>query len=219
MIRRDPYMMSQLFLQIVYVLPIAVILMHGEATAGSVALAAGPSMTVIASQLSGAFAWVALSGEDAPDLLASAPLSRPRIERHKIEAISLPVSLILALPMLWFASIDPRAAALTFLFAAGAGCASACLNLWHPSLGKRRDLMRRHQQSRFVGMMEHLISLLFAVGCALALVGSLLALVAVALAIGVLWFNRKRQPRTAVGTSRVWSPTWSVNAQRASSRS
>ena len=115
-----------------------------------------------------------------------APLSRPHVERYKVQAIALPVSLILALPMLWFASIDPGAAALTFLFAAGAGIASACLNLWHPSLGKRRDLMRRHHQSRFVGMMEHLMSLLFAVGCAFALIGSLLALLAVALALAVL---------------------------------
>jgi ABC-2 type transport system permease protein len=219
MMARDPYMMSQIFLQIVYVLPIAVVLMHGGPTAGSIAFAVGPAITVITSQLSGAIAWVAISGEDAPDLLASAPLSRPHVERYKIQAIALPVSLILALPMLWFVSIDPGAAALTFLFAAGAGIASACLNLWHPSLGKRRDLMRRHQQSRFVGMMEHLMSLLFAVGCALALIGSLLALLAVALALAVLWFNRKRRTKAAFGASAAWLPTWNLIAQRASSRS
>ena len=66
LIARDPWLLSQVFLQIVYVLPVAVILMHGESTSGSFTLAAGPSIVVIASQLSGAFAWIAISGEDAP---------------------------------------------------------------------------------------------------------------------------------------------------------
>jgi ABC-2 type transport system permease protein len=194
LIARDPWLMSQVFLQIVYVLPVAVILMHGESTAGSLSLAAGPSIVVIASQLSGAFAWIAISGEDAPDLLACAPLSRGRIERGKIEAVSVPVILIVGPPLLWLAYLMPHTALIAFLFAAGASISTACLNLWHPSPGRRGHMMRRHQQSKLLGMIEHLISLFFAVGCAMALVGTSLAAIPILLALGVLWLNRKRAP-------------------------
>jgi ABC-2 type transport system permease protein len=220
LIARDPWLMSQIFLQIVYVLPVAVILLHGESTAGSVTLAAGPSIVVIASQLSGAFAWLAISGEDAPDLLACAPLTRGRIERGKIEAISIPVMAIVALPLIWLTMLAPRAAFLTFAFAAGAAVATACLNLWHPSPGRRGDMMRRHQQSKLVGMIEHLISLFFAVGCALALVGTWLALVPVALALGVLWLNRRRADfKSRASAAASGRPAFAVSAGRASSRS
>ncbi|MFI5015541.1 MAG: hypothetical protein ACHQAY_24660 [Hyphomicrobiales bacterium] len=207
LIARDPWLISQIFLQIVYVLPIAVILLHGESTAGSVTLAAGPSIVVIASQLSGAFAWLAISGEDAPDLLTSAPLTRARIERGKIEAVAFPVAMIVALPLIWLAVLAPSAAAFALAFAAGAAVATACLNLWHPAPGRRGDMMRRHQQSRFIGLMEHLISLFFAVGCALALIGSLLALIPVGLALGVLWINRRRKPaRLQMPASKMEKP-------------
>ncbi|SED95362.1 ABC-2 type transport system permease protein [Rhizobiales bacterium GAS191] len=220
LIARDPWLMSQVFLQIVYVLPIAVILMHGESTAGSVTIAAGPSIVVIASQLSGAFAWLAISGEDAPDLLASAPLTRRRIERGKIEAISLPVGVIVALPLIWLVIIAPQAALLTLIFAAGAAIASACLNLWHPAPGKRGEMMRRHQQSKLVGMVEHLLSLLFAVGCVLALIGNWLAALPVVFAIAILWLNRRRDPGTYRPSTLVAKRSlFAVSAGRASSRS
>jgi ABC-2 type transport system permease protein len=220
LIARDPFLMSQVFLQIVYVLPIAVILMHGESTAGSLVLAAGPSIVVIASQLSGAFAWIAISGEDAPDLLACAPLSRARIERGKLEAVAVPVAAIVALPLAWLVWIDPRAGLIAFGFAVAAAISTTCLNLWHPSPGRRGDMMRRHQQSRLLGMVEHLISLFFAVGCALALFGTWIAMIPAALALGVLWLNRRKAPskaRRRVTTE--GAPALAVSAARASSRS
>jgi ABC-2 type transport system permease protein len=219
LIARDPWLMSQVFLQIVYVLPVAVILMHGESTAGSFSLAAGPSIVVIASQLSGAFAWIAISGEDAPDLLSSAPLTRGRIERGKIEAISVPVVLIVGPPLAWFAYLAPYAAATALLFVIGASVSTACLNLWHPSPGKRGDMMRRHQQSKLLGMIEHLISLFFAVGCAMALVGTSLAAIPVILALGVLWLNRKKPPKPVRGPVLAGEPAFVVSGERASSRS
>jgi ABC-2 type transport system permease protein len=221
LIARDPWLLSQVFLQIVYVLPVAVILMHGESTAGSLSLAAGPSIVVIASQLSGAFAWIAISGEDAPDLIACAPLTRARIERGKIEAISIPVILIVGLPLIWLAVLAPSAALIALLFSAGASVGTACLNLWHPSPGRRGDMMRRHQQSKLLGMIEHLISLFFALGCALALVGTSLAAIPVGLAVVALWLNRKRPARPMSGLAELMpnGPRLAVSAERASPRS
>ena len=54
--------------------------------------------------------------------------------------------------------------------------------------------MRRHSQSKLVGIMEHSLSLCWAVAMVLAALGSMLALIPIALAFGLLWFNR---PKTA----------------------
>src|SRR5712692_8914416 len=40
-----------------------------------------------AGQLAGGLSWLAISGEDAPDLVATAPVSAGRIVRAKIEAV------------------------------------------------------------------------------------------------------------------------------------
>ena len=56
-------------------------------------------------------------------------------------------------------------------------CAStALLNIWRPCLGKRSDLLRRHQQSKLVGAVEHLLALSWAVVMAMIVAGSALAL-------------------------------------------
>ncbi len=71
---RDPWLMSQLLLQAAYTTPLAVILWRGGGPTGTVGVAFTPALVVIAAQLAGALAWIALSAEDAPDFLTTAPL-------------------------------------------------------------------------------------------------------------------------------------------------
>ena len=93
---RDPWLMSQLLLQAAYTTPLAVILWRGGGPTGTVGVAFTPALVVIAAQLAGALSWIALSAEDAPDFLTTAPLPRAVIERAKIAAIGQPIALILA---------------------------------------------------------------------------------------------------------------------------
>ena len=74
---RDPWLMSQLLLQAAYTTPLAVILWRGGGPTGTVGVAFTPALVVIAAQLAGALSWIALSAEDAPDFLTTAPVSRP----------------------------------------------------------------------------------------------------------------------------------------------
>ncbi|MBV8796944.1 MAG: hypothetical protein JO136_18575 [Hyphomicrobiales bacterium] len=73
---RDPWLMSQLLLQAAYTTPLAVILWRAGGPTGTVGIAFTPALVVIAAQLAGALSWIALSAEDAPDFLTTAPLSR-----------------------------------------------------------------------------------------------------------------------------------------------
>jgi hypothetical protein len=103
-----------------------------------------------------ALAWVALSAEDAPDFLTSAPVTRGEVERRKIEAIALPIGLILAVPILGLAFASPWAAICATLFALGAGVFTTLVNLWRQAPARRVMVLRRHSQSRLAALIERL---------------------------------------------------------------
>ena len=189
---RDPWLMSQLLLQAAYTTPLAVILWRGGGPTGTIGVAFTPALVVIAAQLAGALSWIALSAEDAPDFLMTAPVSRATIERAKIAAIGQPIALILALPLAALAFASPWAGFCALLFGAGAIASAALVNLWRQAPSRRGLVLRRHSQSKLVGMMEHLVSILWAVATAAAVIGSWatavpLAAVAVVLALNWKW--------------------------------
>jgi ABC-2 type transport system permease protein len=188
---RDPWLMSQLLLQAAYTTPLAVILWRGGGPTGTVGVAFTPALVVIAAQLAGALSWIALSAEDARDFLMTAPVSRTAIDRAKISAIGQPIALILAVPLaaLTFASL--WAGFCAFLFGAGAIASAALVNLWRQAPSRRGLVLRRHSQSKLVGMMEHLVSILWAVATTTAVIGSWGTVVPLAAVAGVLALNWK----------------------------
>ena len=188
---RDPWLMSQLLLQAAYTTPLAVILWRGGGPTGTVGVAFTPALVVIAAQLAGALSWVALSAEDAPDFLTTAPLPRATIERAKIAAIGQPIALILALPLAALAFASPWAGLCALLFGAGAIGSAALVNLWRQAPSRRGLVLRRHSQSKLVGMMEHLVSILWAVATTTAVIGSWTTMVPLAAIGAVLALNRK----------------------------
>ncbi len=199
LVARDPWLASQMLLQVIYTLPVAIVIWKSQGAGGSVALAVSPCLVVIASQISASLAWLAVSSEDAPEFLATAPVSPARVERGKLEAVGAPLALLLAGPILGLAWVEPGMAVVTAVFAGLASASTALLNLWRPMPGKRAQMMRRHAQSKIVGLMEHLLSLCWAVAVALAIMATWAALLPVALAVGLLWLNRPKAPKAAPG--------------------
>ncbi|MDB5595475.1 MAG: type transport system permease protein [Hyphomicrobiales bacterium] len=192
LICRDPYLVSQIFLQVIYTLPISIVLWRSQGPGGSVAFSVAPAIVVISAQVAASLAWLTISSEDAPDFLSTAPVTRSQIERRKLEAVGLPLALFLAGPLLGLAWVSLEIAAWTFVFVCGAALSTSLLNLWHPMPGRRGDLLRRHSQSKFIALMEHLLSLLWALAMVMAVLESWLALIPIGLAGAVLWFNRPR---------------------------
>jgi ABC-2 type transport system permease protein len=196
MLARDPWLLSQIMLQIIYTLPVAVVVWRSQGGPDSIGISVAPAIVVIASQIAASLAWLAISSEDAPEFIATAPVTRREIERRKLEAIGLPLALFLAVPILGLAFYSVFVAALTALFCAAAAASTALLNLWHPMPGRRTQVLRRHSQSKLVGIVEHMLSLCWAVAMVLAGLGSAWTLLAIGAAVGLLWFNR---PRRAAG--------------------
>ena len=207
LLRRDHSVFAQLSLQIIYTVPLAVVLMRGVDNI-PLALAVGPAIVVIAAQLAASLAWITVSGEDAPELIAAAPLLRQQVELAKITAIGAPVLIILALPIAGLALLSPFVALMVALFAGAASISTALLNLWHPMPGNRRGMLRRHSQSKLMALLEHLMAMLWAIAIVLAVVGSAWALVPIALANVVLfWCSPPRR--------KPWRSAWSRAAKPA----
>ncbi|MEZ5856597.1 MAG: hypothetical protein R3D67_18310 [Hyphomicrobiaceae bacterium] len=181
---RDPSLFTQLGLQIVYTIPLAVVLVKSGSL--PTALALTPAIVVIAAQVAASLAWIAVSGEDAPELIATAPVRPASVDGAKLSAIALPVLLIASVPLAGLALASPKAGLLALIFSIGASVSTSLLNLWHPMPGNRRGMLRRHAQSKFIGLMEHLLAILWAVGAVLALLGTTIWFVPVLLAVGVL---------------------------------
>jgi ABC-2 type transport system permease protein len=65
------------------------------------------------------------------------------------------------------------------------------VNLWRQAPSRRGLVLRRHSQSKLVGMMEHLVSILWAIATTTAVIGSWTTLVPLAAVAAVLALNRK----------------------------
>jgi ABC-2 type transport system permease protein len=154
LIFRDPVLISRIGLQIVYLVPLAFILVRPEEPGGMFQAAAfAPVLTLLASSLAGSLAWITISAEDVPDLIAAAPVSKPAIERGKIAAAILPVLALMTVPVtaLAFHSIVPAIWALAGILAGV--LSAATIQIWRQTPGSRRDFMRKRAQGSVVAQM------------------------------------------------------------------
>ena len=193
LLARDPSLFAQLGLQIVYTIPIAVVLLRSEALPTALALA--PTIVVIAAQVAASLAWLMVSGEDAPELMASAPVEASEVDRAKLTAVALPVLVIIGLPLAGLVLVSWRIGMLTALFAAAGAASMALLNFWHPMPGNRRGMLRRHSQSKLIALVEHALAVLWAIAIVLTLMRSPVALVAICTVVAILGFIRSRHRR------------------------
>lgn len=184
LLMRDPGLFAQISLQIIYTIPLVLVLVKSGSLPIGVAVA--PSLVVIVAQVAASLAWITVSGEDAPELIAASPVTPGAVDRAKLTAIAAPVLGLLALPVLLLALVAPSAAVAAFFLASGASLSTALLNLWHPMPGNRRGMLRRHSQSKLLALVEHIIAVLWAVATVLVLLGTVWFVAPILLALGVL---------------------------------
>ena len=155
---RDPWLISQVLLQIVYILPMGFAVWRAGRTSGEVAMAAGASaICFIGGQLAGNLTWITASAEDAPEMIASAPAPMRDIVSAKVLAALLPAVVIVAPAVTAAALISLRVALIAAIGAALAMSTSALLNLWYAKPANRRDFRRRRSGSMLIGIVEMLL--------------------------------------------------------------
>jgi len=172
LIGRDAALLSQVLLRVLYLIPTALVLSRNAAHGTAAALAGGAGVVAfLAGQVAGSLAWITLSAEDAPDLLAVSPARIRTLRRAKVAAALVPVALFLVLPiavLTWFA---PAAGAWTALGAALAAWSSGLINIWHQRPGKRSEFKRRGGASWMAAIAEILVSALLAGATGVAVAG------------------------------------------------
>ncbi|HMB76560.1 MAG TPA: hypothetical protein VKN76_09180, partial [Kiloniellaceae bacterium] len=202
LLRRDPWLISETLMQTLYLLPPGVLLWlkFGDDVGALIILV--PVLVMASGQLAGGLAWLAVSGEDAPDLVVSAPVSSAQTIRAKIEAILTVIAILVAPLLLLFALAAPLLAGIAALGIAIATISAATIQIWFRAQVKRSLFRRRHASSRIATMAEAFSSILWAGTAALCAGGSWLAVGTLFFALLVLlgaWLVRPRRAYGAIG--------------------
>jgi ABC-2 type transport system permease protein len=159
LIARDPQLISQVLLQLLYLLPLCFVVFFKKETALPGMAAA---MCFLCSSIAGSLGWIIILAEDAPDLLLSAPCRQATIRRAKLAAVMLPPLLLVVLPLGWLALSRPGPA---LLMAALITCAvgSAALAVLRFGKPAPRGEFRTRGQGNLLG---HLVEGLLGFGWA-----------------------------------------------------
>jgi ABC-2 type transport system permease protein len=196
LLARDPWLVSQTLMQMLYLLPPALLLWRGYGEGTGILVVLVPVLVMAAGQLAGGLAWLAISGEDAPDLVATAPIPRGLVVRAKIEAVLGAIAIAFApfIAALVFLSASGALATVLGIFAAAA--AATAIQFFFRKQATRRYFRHRQTASRFATFAEAFSSISWAATAAVAVAGSWLALFPAAIGLGILaaayWMSPSR---------------------------
>jgi ABC-2 type transport system permease protein len=197
LLRRDPWLASQTLMQLLYLLPPALLLWRSFVDdSGALALIV-PVLIMAAGQLAGGLAWLTISGEDAPDLVAAAPVSARRVMRAKIEAVMGGVAMVFAPFVALLALLSPLVALVLAVGVAAAAASATAVQLWFRTQAKRSLFRRRQTSSRVATFAEAFSSIAWAATGALAAAGTVLAVIPGVLALLILVGTRLISPARA----------------------
>jgi ABC-2 type transport system permease protein len=186
LLRRDPWLVSQSLMQILYLVPPAVLLWQGLGEGAGAVVVLVPVLVMAAGQLAGGLAWLAISGEDAPELVATAPVAPSAILTAKIEAVMGVIGLVFLPFVAAVALMSPWHAMVAVLGILAASAAAIQIQHLFRTQAKRSHFRRRQTSSRAATFAEAFSSIAWAGTAALAAAGTWLAIVAGLFALAVL---------------------------------
>jgi ABC-2 type transport system permease protein len=169
LIARDPHLISQTLLQLLYLLPLF-FLVFSNPGIRTASIATG--LTLLCASLASSLTWIVVQAEDAPDLLKLAPANAGIIWCAKLAAAIMPPLFLVSLPLLWLVAHEPLAGLMTSFTVVGAVVGAALIVMWRGSPGERNGFMRRRYKNMIGSLLEVLNTLAWA-GLAYLLMKSL----------------------------------------------
>jgi ABC-2 type transport system permease protein len=161
-ILRSPYLLSRTLLSVVFLIPLMVWVLYGQSPGGGLDI---DSVATIALPTTGAFltsslAVICIAGEEAPDLIKSAPVNGQRVRVLKLLAILLPVWSVLAV---FFVGLGLRGVEVGVgigLMLLATIC-TALIRLWNARPISLSGMMMRRRENAFndtiLGILESLL--------------------------------------------------------------
>lgn len=151
LIWRDPHLISQVLLQLLYLLPLCFLILNKNAPQMAVT---GAGLTMLCGSLSASLAWIVLLAEDAPDLLQTSPASAATLRLAKLAAAATPVLLLAGLPIAWLALRDPLAGAFTAMTVGGATASASLITLWTGRVTTRSEFRNRGKRNIATSLLD-----------------------------------------------------------------
>jgi ABC-2 type transport system permease protein len=150
LILRDPQIITQTLLQLLYLLPLLFVGMRGSQSATLLI----PSLVVLTAMLVGNLAWLTVAAEDAPDLIGSAPMTLNRMRVIKaVAAVTPPILLLIPLVIYWLGK-NPLQALVLGLIAPLAAFGSASCYILNPQKANRREMAKRGKADWLSSLLE-----------------------------------------------------------------
>jgi ABC-2 type transport system permease protein len=195
LLRRDPWLLSQSLMQLLYLVPPALLLWRSFSESSAAIVLITPVIVMAAGQLAGGLAWLTISGEDAADLVATAPLPPSRIIRAKIEVVLIAIGAIFAPLIAALAFASATQAIVTALGVIVATVSAAAIQLWFRVQARRSQFRRRQTSSRLATFAEAFCSIGWAATAALAVTIPIAAVISGAMTAAILAATWKISPR------------------------
>ncbi len=198
LLRRDPLLLSQIMLQLLYLIPLFFVFI-GRLEGGDLARFSiggfASAFVLLSTSLAASLAWLTVSAEDAPDLIAAAPLPTDQIDNAKAIAAATPVLTLLIAPVIGVGILAPMAG-VWLLIGGTLAIASACLvAIWHKAPGSRKDFRRRRRSSFLISFGQFFVTIGWTVATAMAVSGwALPAIIPALIALGVLLALHESRP-------------------------
>lgn len=200
LLRRDPLLLSQILLPLLYFIPLFLVFGSRLGEYGFNRAAAGgfaSGFVLMATTFAASLAWLTVSAEDAPDLIASAPVSRDQIDMSKAIAAGTPAMLLLLLPSTGAAAVlGPMAGIWLFLGGAASIISSCLIAIWHQTPGNRRDFRRRSRGAILLNFGRSFVALGWVAATGIAVAGyPVLSIVPGLIALALLLAMHESRPK------------------------
>jgi len=195
LLRRDPWLVSQSLMQLLYLVPPAVLLWRSFSDSSVAIILITPVIVMAAGQLAGGLGWLTISGEDAPDLVTAAPMPPSRLIRAKIEVVLLVIGVLFAPLVMALVFASPQQAAVTAVGIIVAAASATAIQLWFRVQARRSQFRRRQTSSRLATFAEAFSSIGWAATTALALSLPTAALITGSMTMAILAATWKFSPR------------------------
>lgn len=195
LLRRDPWLVSQTLMQLLYLVPPALMLWRSFSDSSVAIVLVTPVIVMAAGQLAGGLAWLTISGEDAADLVATAPLQPSRVTRAKIEVVLIAIGVIFAPLVAVLLFVSPLQAAVTAAGVTIGTVSATAIQLWFRVQARRSQFRRRQTSSRLATFAEAFSSIGWAATAALLLSIPVAAIVTGLMTAAILAATWKMSPK------------------------
>lgn len=200
LLRRDPLLLSQILLPLLYFAPLFVVfgsqISEGGMTRFSAAGVASAFVLIVTS-FAASLAWLTVSAEDAPDLITSAPVSRDEVDNAKAFAAAAPSALLLLPPVIGVGVFVSPMAGFWLALGGAAAIISTCLiAIWHQTPGSRKEFRRRTRGSLMLNIGRSFVAFGWITATGAAVSGwPLLAIIPAIIALGLMLALHESRPK------------------------